>query len=104
MREFIVQEFEKLASKPIGYIQDVKDEREVLLESGYLTGYELLHGTNWKEGGLSYKGKITKKGASCFSGSIDFVWNDIIDPNFLYGKDIVIVPNSVKRICNFQRR
>ena len=60
-----------------------------LNDNGYKTGYELLHGTNKKVGDFRITGKIIKKSNQCFWGSLKYQWNDIIDSNPTYWRDIV---------------
>ena len=62
----------------------------VLPDNGYNTGYQLLHGTNRTVGGFKIAGKILKRTRNCFSGEMRYSWNDIIDPNPKYIKDIIL--------------
>ena len=63
---------------------------------GYLTGYQILHGTNEDVGGLSitgtYRAQRTRKSSS-FSyvvtfENLEYVWNDIEDHQSQYALDI----------------
>ena len=62
----------------------------VFPDNGYKTGYQLLHGTNRTVGGFKIAGKILKRTRNCFSGEMRYSWNDIIDPNPKYIKDIIL--------------
>ena len=67
----------------------------VLSDNGYSTGYELLHGTNWTVGGYRWFGQIYRRSQICFDGDLQYIWNDIIDPNFGYDKDFLSIPLRV---------
>ena len=64
----------------------------VIIENGYTTGYEYLHGTN---GGLDIIGTVTatKRPYSDYlyeiqlEYNVTLTWNDIIDPNETYERD-----------------
>lgn len=57
-----------------------------------IIGYNYLHGTNSKVGGLEIYLVITKHrnvfGVNYFNIVISCIWNDKIDPNFKYSSDI----------------
>ncbi len=58
---------------------------QAIIENGYLTGYEMLHGTNEWVGGFNITGSATviKDSTGCcniIDYSLTYTWNDIIDP------------------------
>ena len=67
--------------------------RHAEIENGYLTGYELLHGTNATVGDFQIVGNYT----SAINGkwkyyffNVELTWNDIIDPNYsLFGDNVL---------------
>jgi RHS repeat-associated protein len=67
--------------------------RHAEIENGYLTGYELLHGTNATVGDFQIVGNYT----SAIDGkwkyyffNVELTWNDIIDPNYsLFGDNVL---------------
>ena len=62
-----------------------------LPDNGYTTGYELLHGVNMDVGGFQMNGTHLKSlvGDTCVHDfDITYTWNDIMDPNRKYSKDI----------------
>ncbi len=67
--------------------------RHAEIENGYLTGYELLHGTNATVGDFQIVGNYT----SAIDGkwkyyffNVELTWNDIIDPNYSLFVDNVL--------------
>lgn len=70
------------------------------ISGGYFTGYEILHGSKKTVGDVQMMGKVTVvrspqplgADASVYTVSytnLEFVWNDIINPNEQYGADKV---------------
>ncbi|MFH0910954.1 MAG: LysM domain-containing protein [Planctomycetota bacterium] len=86
-RAYIIQDIaERKDSGQVSTVTSIE-----LSDNGYSTGYELLHGTNWKVGGLRIHGKVdvttTPDGVTCYAYDLEFAWCDIIDPNNIYTKD-----------------
>ena len=59
------------------------------IENGYLTGYEMLHGTHRGVGDFTVKGNAGVSGTTCrtVDYKVTYVWHDIIDPNATYSSD-----------------
>jgi len=59
-----------------------------VIQNGYSTGYEMLHGTHAGVGGFEINGFATfNEGA--FTYQVQMIWHDIIDPNPQYFMDTV---------------
>jgi hypothetical protein len=62
-----------------------------VIENGYFTGYEMLHGTNADVGGFHIRGRASVTNQSGGETKIDYAltytWNDIIDPKPQYDMD-----------------
>jgi RHS repeat-associated protein len=70
------------------------------IENGYSTGYELLHGSNSKVGDVTLSGSISyNKELDKHDVNYTVQWNDIIDPNGNYEKDIIYA-ERLKKIFN----
>lgn len=58
---------------------------QAIIENGYSTGYEMLHGTDLLAGGFTIKGKAIVAHDLCGRKAVGYVitltWNDFIDPN-----------------------
>lgn len=66
----------------------VDHTQSIIIENGEdIVGYQYLHGTNETVGGFQIKGTISKnlKGDTIYD--LTYIWNDIIDPNFIYDSD-----------------
>lgn len=59
-----------------------------VIQNGYSTGYEMLHGTNAGVGGFEINGFATLSEGT-FTYQVQMIWHDIIDPNPQYFMDIV---------------
>lgn len=57
------------------------------IENGYMTGYEILHGTVGVLGDFSISGSV-QVGKNKNIYTITLTWNDIIDPNPTYDSDV----------------
>jgi len=60
------------------------------IENGYLTGYEMLHGTHRGEGDFQIRGKATvapATGGQKIHYELRYSWNDRIDKNAQYAGD-----------------
>ena len=67
--------------------------RHAVIENGYTTGYELLHGSNGEVGDFQMSGGFTTHIEGAYKiYNIDLVctWNDIIDPNHDYVYDTLL--------------
>lgn len=53
-----------------------------------IIGHQYLHGTNADVGGFNMKGTISKNDKGDTTFSVDYTWNDKIDPNFDYASDV----------------
>ena len=61
----------------------------MVIENGEdIIGYQYLHGTNETVGDFRVIGKITKYEFG-FQINCIYIWNDIIDPNFIYESDSI---------------
>ncbi len=64
-----------------------------MLDNGYSTGYEMLHGTHSGEGGFQIQANVTiNTHGNCKDVTyedVSFTWHDRIDPNPQYIKDII---------------
>ena len=58
------------------------------IENGYITGYEMLHGTHAGVGGFTMNGTVTMVNASTVEYKLTLAWHDVIDPNPIYAKDV----------------
>ena len=65
--------------------------RHAEIENGYLTGYELLHGSNREVGDFEMWGGFTTERQGdylLYHFNITCQWNDKIDPNYSYNADV----------------
>ncbi|HXB45388.1 MAG TPA: hypothetical protein VNV85_15085 [Puia sp.] len=69
------------------------------IENGYLTGYEMLHGTKGTVGDFHVEGTATLKDDRVIY-DITAIWNDIKNPNPIYKDDIVYSKPFVGSSCN----
>ena len=67
-----------------------KNNRKLYNEDGgggYGSGEELINGSNLDVGGFGMKGKISSQGNGKYLVTLDYTFNDIIDPNSSYRTD-----------------
>lgn len=60
----------------------------IIIENGEdIIGYQYLHGTNEEVGGFQIQGTISKDAKGDTIYDLTYIWNDLIDPNFMYESD-----------------
>lgn len=76
----------------------INENFHAVIENGYTTGYEYLHGTN---GGLDVRGDISAIESTYGSYrkieliyDVTMTWNDIIDPNEAYERDRILAAGA----------
>ncbi len=66
------------------------------IENGYLTGYEMLHGTVTPLGDFQINGTAKFINSNQIQYSLSLTWNDVIDPNATYDTD-----TKLSKVLNF---
>ncbi len=80
--------FQIAAELEVGEIETVDIVTSMEIDNGEsIIGYQYLHGTNSTVGDFQIYGTISKVGESEYIFDLEYVWNDIIDPNFDYDSD-----------------
>ena len=52
-----------------------------------IIGYQYLHGINVDVGEFQIKGRISKDKKGNITYDLTYIWNDLIDPSFIYDSD-----------------
>lgn len=67
---------------------EIDHAQSIIIENGEdIIGYQYLHGTYETVGGFQIQGTISKNSKGDTIYDLTYIWNDIIDPNFIYDSD-----------------